>query len=143
MGLNPDKALCVEINDGPGYRKDLHLWGLGGVMVHEFSHAYHHRMLQDGYANQEIYECYKAAMKEKLYACVKVHGPQGPTAKAYACANEMEYWAELSTAFLGGIGPDYADKEYNKWFPFNRQQLKEHDPRAYSLLSKLWKVDCK
>ena len=142
-GLNPDKALCVEINDGPGYRENVPLWGLGGVMVHEFSHAYHHRMLQDGYDNQEIYECYKAAMKEKLYACVKVHGRQGPTAKAYACTNEMEYWAELSTAFLGGIGPDYADKEYNKWFPFNRQQLKEHDPRAYSLLSRLWQVDCK
>jgi hypothetical protein len=142
-GLNPDKAQCVEVNDGPGYRKDLHLWGRGGVMVHEFSHAYHHRMIQDGYDNAEIYECYKAAMKEKLYACVKVHGAQGPTAEAYACENEMEYWAELSTAFLGGIGPDYADKEYNKWFPFNRQQLKEHDPRAYSLLSRLWKVDCK
>jgi hypothetical protein len=55
--------------------------------------------------NQEIHECYyEAAMKEKLHACVEGHGPQGPTAKAYACANEMEYWAELSTAFLGGIG---------------------------------------
>jgi hypothetical protein len=60
-------------------------------------------------------------MKEKLYACVRVHGSEAPTAKAYACENEMEYWAEPSTAFLGGIGPDY-DEEYNKWFPFNRQQ---------------------
>jgi hypothetical protein len=142
-GLNPDKARCVEVNDGPWHRQDLHLWGLGGVMVHEFSHACHHTLLQDGHENKETHECHKAAMKEKLCACVKVHGTQGPTAKAHACTNEMECWAELSTAFLGSIGPDHANEEHNKWFPFNRQQLKEHDPRACSLLSKLWKVDCK
>jgi hypothetical protein len=68
-----------------------------------------------------------------------VKGSEGPEAKAYACNNCMEYWAELSTAFLGGLG----NEEYNKWFPFNRKQLKEHDPRAYRLLARLWKVDCK
>merc|ERR1712038_194757 len=33
------------------------------------------------------------------------------------------------------------DEEYNKWYPFNRKQLREHDPRAYELLKRLWKVD--
>ena len=136
-GLCPDKAKCVEINDGPGYTKDVDLWGPGGLMVHELSHAYHHRMLPDGYSNKEIRDCFEAAMKEGLYDCVKVHGKQGPTARAYACTNCMEYWAELSTAFLGGTEPG---NEFNKWYPFNRQQLKEFDPRAYKLLSRLWKV---
>ena len=106
-------------------------------MVHELSHAYHHRLLQDGYENKEIEDCFDAAMKEGLYEKVKVHGPQGPEAKAYACSNCMEYFAELSTAFLGGTAKVV---EFNKWFPFNRQQIKDHDPRAYRLLSKLWKV---
>jgi hypothetical protein len=139
-GLHPEKAHCVEINDGLGYCDDLDLWGVGGVMVHEFSHAYHHLMLPDGYDNTEILECYTAAMKEGLYDCVAVHGTQGPECKAYACTNCMEYFAELSTAFLGGTKKG---EEYNKWYPFNRQQLKEHDPRAYQLLSRLWKVKCK
>lgn len=107
-------------------------------MVHELSHAYHHRMLQDGYKNKEIQKCFNAAMKEGLYDKVKVHGPQGPEAKAYASTNCMEYFAELSAAFLGGIAEE---EEFNKWFPFNRQQLKDHDPRAYRLLSRLWKVE--
>lgn len=136
-GLSERKHQCVEINEGKRYMKDWHLWGPGGIMLHELSHAYHHRLLPGGYGNKEIKECFEKAMKEGLYDCVRVHGSQGPEAKAYACTNEMEYFAELSTAFLGGKG----SKEYNKWFPFNREQLREHDPRAYHLLARLWKVN--
>lgn len=57
--------------------------------------------------------------------------------KAYAATNRMEYFAELSAAFLGGVD---GKEEYNKWFPFNRKQIKEHDPRAYDLLCRVWKV---
>jgi hypothetical protein len=135
--MSERKQKCIEINDGLNYKKDLDLWGRGGLMLHELSHAYHHRMLPDGYDNKEILACYKQAMKEGLYDKVKVHGTQGPEAKAYACTNDKEYFAELSTAFLGGKDKN---KEYNKWFPFNRSQLQKHDPRAYNLLCRLWKV---
>jgi len=101
--------------------------------------AYHWKCVKDGYDNKEIRECYEQAMKEGLYNCIKVHGTQGPTAKAYACENEMEYFAELSTAFLGGLD---GIEEYNKWYPFNRKQLKEHDPRAYTMLQRVWKINC-
>jgi hypothetical protein len=49
----------------------------------------------------------------------------------------MEYFAELSVAFLGGLDDK---KEHNKWFPFNRSQLKEHDPRAFHTLCRVWGV---
>jgi hypothetical protein len=136
-GLSERKHRCIEINDGPGYKNDVDLWGPGGILVHELCHAYHHHMLPDGYDNKEIRACYRQAMKEKLYDKVKVHGPQGPEAMAYACSNDMEYFAELSTAFLGCKDGSH---EYNKWYPFNREQLRLHDPRAYRLLSRLWKV---
>eukprot|EP00934_Nitzschia_sp_Nitz4_P008720 Nitzschia sp. Nitz4//scaffold51_size120721//60062//61405//NITZ4_003730-RA/size120721-processed-gene-0.154-mRNA-1//-1//CDS//3329553871//8710//frame0 len=139
-GMSELKHKCVEVNDAPGYCKDYHLWGCGGLMVHELSHAYHHRMLPQGYKNKEILACYEAAMKDGLYESVKVHGPQGPKAKAYACSNDKEYFAELSTTFLGGTDDS---KEFNKWYPFNRKQLREHDPRAYRLLCRLWKVNPK
>jgi hypothetical protein len=96
-------------------------------------------MVPGGYKNHEIQECYEAAMKEGLYECVKVHGSQGPTARAYACENCMEYFAELSVAFLAGKDKDV---EYNKWQPFNRDELREFDPRAYKLLKKIWNVEC-
>jgi hypothetical protein len=137
-GQRGDKHLCVEMNNASYYKRMRHLWGVGGVILHEMSHAYHHSMLPDGYKNCDIKECYEQAMKDGLYKSVQVHGQQGPKAKAYACSNCMEYWAELSAAFLGGLD---SKEEYNKWYPFNRQQIKEHDPRAFSVLSKLWSVD--
>jgi hypothetical protein len=137
-GMHPGKIQCVELYDLDYYGETSALWGTGGVMVHEFSHAYHYKCLKDGYDNAEVLECYKAAMKEGLYDCVPVHGRQGPECRAYACNNHMEYFAELSAAFLGGLD---GDVEYNKWYPHNRKQIKEHDPRAYALLKKVWKVD--
>lgn len=146
-GLSGEKHMCVEVNDGPKYRKDCDLWGVGGVMLHELSHAYHHIMIPDGYENKEIKRCYEFAMKEGLYDSIEYHSAgcirdggtiQKSTAKAYASTNAMEYFAELSAAFLGGLDDS---KEYNKWYPFNRKQIQEHDPRAYSMLSRLWKVN--
>ncbi|KAL7569380.1 hypothetical protein ACA910_010466 [Epithemia clementina (nom. ined.)] len=150
--MHPQKYACVEVYCLEDYFSDCHDWGRGGVLVHELSHAYHSTCVPDGYDNAEIQACYDAAMCEGLYDCVPVHGAQGPKARAYACTNAMEYFAELSTAFLGGIDnrPDddeydkdrpYPKHEYNKWFPFNRRQLQEHDPRAYKMLQKIWKLD--
>ena len=140
-GMSTEKAECVEMYESAEYLNDCKqkLWGPGGVFLHELSHAYHWKMMCDRYDNKEIKECWEKAMKAKLYDCVRVHGSQGPTAKAYACTDQMEYIAELSTAFLGGLNKD---EEYNKWFPFNRAQLKEHDPQAYEMLQRVWKVKC-
>ncbi len=145
-GLSKEKHMCVEVNDAPCYKDDCDLWGIGGIMLHELSHAYHHGMLPGGYGNKEIKKCFELAMKEGLYDCVEYktgfneeNGTiKRSTGRAYACSNPMEYFAELSAAFLGGLDDS---KEYNKWYPFNRKQIQEHDPRAYSLLSRLWQVD--
>ena len=128
---------------------------------------------------------YNKAMARGLYNSVNVHGPQGSNGpvRAYACSNCMEFFAELSTAFLwadGKIvenlhvvssGTDISDnqestsftnikdhavlgdnivphdtcevvvnrnEEYNKWFPHNKQQLKDYDYCSYSTLDKVW-----
>jgi len=54
--------------------------------------------------------------------------------KHYACANPMEFFAELSVAFF----EPSATKEYNKWEPFNRPQLEALLPDAVALLADLW-----
>ena len=140
-GMNVDKCECVELYCTESYWKDRALWGTGGLLLHEFSHAYHHKCCAKGYDNAEIRQCYQEAIDSGLYDCVEVkklfgEQTQCTTARAYACTDPMEYFAELSTAFLGGD----AKEDYNKWFPFNRQQIKEHDPRAYALLQDMWKV---
>lgn len=91
-------------------------------------------------------------MRKKLYDCVAVHGLQGQASyrnaestssadgehtrrKAYACTNCMEFFAELSTAYHYHLDERL---EYNKWFPFNRAQLQQHDPSTYSILVEIW-----
>lgn len=141
-GMSPAKCGGVELYEAGKYLDDHGLWhGKGGVMLHELSHAWHCKFTKDGYSNAEIKECYEKAMEERLYDNVKVHNHDGGNdeCKAYAATDPMEYFAELSVAYLGGVGDD-EDLEYNKWYPFNRQQLKDHDPRAFSLLQKIWGV---
>lgn len=82
-------------------------------------------------------------MKAKLYDSVCVHGPQGlgahgmskATAKAYACTNCMEFFAELSVAALYTADEEV---EFNKWYPHNRAQLRQHDPASLAVLDKVW-----
>jgi dipeptidyl-peptidase-4 len=42
----------------------------------------------------------------------------------------MEYFAEATEAYFGK----------NDFFPFNREELKAHDPLMHDLVGKLWKL---
>ena len=139
-GMNPAKRGGCEWYDAQHYLKDCDLWGPGGQVLHELSHAWHCLHIKGGYDNEEIINVYNLAMEEGLYDCVRVHDLQGKTkeCKAYACSNPMEYFAELSVAFLGGVDKE---AEHNKWYPFNRRQVHEHDPRAFDMLCRMWGVD--
>ncbi len=132
-GMSTRKCHGIELYRTTDYMTDYDLWGNGGVLLHELSHAWHCCFVKNGYRNKDIQTCFDKAMKEGLYDKVKVHGPQGPMARAYACTNAMEYFAELSVAFL-----HKHKSEYNKWYPFNHLQLQSHDKRACSLLEKCW-----
>ena len=136
-GMNSAKCGGVEWFDAKHYLSDCDMWGQGGLMLHELSHAWHCLHCEDGYENEDIKDVYQQAMDDGLYECVRVHGPQGPQCKAYACQDQMEYFAELSVAFLGGLD----EREHNKWYPFNRAQLREHDPRAFAMLCRMWGVE--
>eukprot|EP01041_Mallomonas_annulata_P011304 gene11304-23658_t len=137
MGTSVFKAGGIELYCPFDYVSSRGHWGDGGVMLHELAHAYHNKHCENGYDNNEIIQAYMLAMSRKLYDAVPVHGPQGrkgPT-KAYACANCMEFWAELSVALLYT-----GEEEYNKWYPHNRQQLLEHDPSTYIVMQRLWGI---
>ena len=63
------------------------------MQLHELSHAWHCLHVEDGYDNANVRGAWEGAMEEGLYDCVRVHGPQGPTCRAYACQGQMEYFA--------------------------------------------------
>lgn len=135
-GLREDKCGSVEIYCAQEYLESRGLWGVGGIILHEFCHAYHDQHLKNGFENDIIQQTYNTAMMLKKYDAVPVHGRQGLNGpvKAYACTNCMEFFAELSVAFHWKND----SSEYNKWFPHNRGQLRAHDMETYEKLAKAW-----
>lgn len=101
--------------------------------LHELAHAYHDRVLARGFDNAEIKAAHERAKASKTYDKVeRCFGKGKPNTfeRAYAMTDPMEYFAETTEAFFSR----------NDFFPFNRAELKQHDPEMEQLLAKLWGV---
>mmetsp|Transcript_9586 Transcript_9586/g.31298 ORF Transcript_9586/g.31298 Transcript_9586/m.31298 type:complete len:456 (-) Transcript_9586:68-1435(-) len=130
-GLPRRFAGCVQVYCLDEYRRDAALWGPGGCLLHELAHAYHDKCLFLGHKNPTVRDRYLKARQR--YANVQVK-PDFRRERHYACVNEMEFFAELSVAFL----ETDAAVLYNKWEPHNRHQLQRFDPETSALLERAW-----
>ena len=54
MGMRTDKAGGIEIYSAEEYIRTRTQWGVGGVLLHEYSHAYHYKHCINGYENEHI-----------------------------------------------------------------------------------------
>ena len=124
-GVLVEKANCVEISNAQGFLNIARQQPM--VVLHELSHALHHQFLPDGYENPEIAEAWQAAKDAGIYENQLHNG--GGRQMCYAMTNPMEYFAELTECYFGE----------NDFFPFVRAELKEHDPRGYEIIRKMWK----
>ena len=102
------------------------LWALKAV-VHELAHAY--QLVQWPEKEPNILAAYDKAMAEKLYSNVKNDNGE-PLETAYATANQLEYFAELTCMY-------FARCNYK---PFDRAELKAYDPMGYRMIRKMWKI---
>ncbi len=100
--------------------------------LHELAHAYHDRVLPNGFGNEPIKAMFNKAKTSGLYDRVEQRFGDGRSehVRAYAITNPMEYFAECSESFFST----------NDFFPFNREQLGQYDSEMFSLLKKLWEV---
>ncbi len=98
--------------------------------LHELAHAFHHRTLRMSYGNLEIKAAYDKAKASGKYDQVERKDSEGRirTDRAYAMTNPQEYFAECTEAYFSR----------NDFFPFTRDDLKQHDPEMFTLLQKLW-----
>jgi dipeptidyl-peptidase-4 len=94
------------------------------MVLHEMSHAYHHRVL--GYKHAGVLAAYANAMEKELYK--EVAYVRGGVVPGYASTNEMEYFAETSEAYWGT----------NDQFPFVRGELMSHDAEMVKVLGEAW-----
>jgi hypothetical protein len=94
------------------------------VILHELSHAVHLQLF--GPDNPHVKAAYRQAMERKLYD--EAEDVYGKKRKPYARVNDREYFAELSCAYLNKL----------HYFPFNREDLKKHDPTGYKMMEATW-----
>ena len=127
-GRNPEMAKGVEFTDTPAFDAEMRRMPL--FVLHELAHAYHDRVL--GGDEPRILAAYQHAKASGKYDKVERQDSEGRKRldRAYALTNAQEYFAEGTEAFFGA----------NDFFPFNKAQLKVHDPELYALLEKLWGI---
>ncbi len=101
--------------------------------LHELAHAYHDRVL--GFGEPRVLLTYKKAKAGGKYDRLPRRDAEGRETldRAYALTDHKEYFAECTEAFFGT----------NDFYPFTRDQLKEHDPDMFALLETLWNQPAK
>ena len=130
-GRDPAMVRAVEFSGVANFEAEMKR--MPNFALHELAHAYHHRVLADSFANAEIKAAFERAKAAGSYERVeRWHGNGKPNTfeRAYAMSNPMEYFAETTEAFFSR----------NDFFPFTREELKQHDPEMFALLAKLWSV---
>jgi hypothetical protein len=128
-GRNDQMAKGVEFTNVAQFAAETRR--MPNFTLHELAHAFHDRVLTNGFDNAEIKAAYDRAKASGSYDHVeRWHGDGRPNTRerAYAMTNSMEYFAESTEAFFSR----------NDFFPFTADELKRHDPQIYQLLAKLW-----
>ena len=136
MQYHPSKAWLIKNNHDPSLEKRVHVprannllkkdqWAKHPyVILHELAHSYHDQVL--GFDHKEIISAYVRAEKERLYERVLLF--RGGKTRHYARTNHKEFFAEMTETYLG----------VNDFYPFVRAELKEHDPKTFQLMEKIW-----
>ena len=117
-------AQCIQFSNIDIFEKENRR--MPRLVLHELAHAYHHQVLK--FDHPAIVAAFKQAVDGKGYEQVKFF--DGSTRKHYALSNAKEYFAESTEAYFGA----------NDFFPFNRQELQDHDPEMCRLLAEIWKA---
>jgi len=130
-GRDPAMVKGIEFTDVRNFEAETQR--MPNFTLHELAHAYHDRVLARGFGNPEIKGAYERAKASKIYDKVERwfgNGRSNTFERAYALTDPMEYFAEATEAFFSR----------NDFFPFNRAELKQHDPEMEQLVGKLWGV---
>ncbi len=136
MQYHPSRGWLVRNGHDPRLAKHVHIpraknlfaahmWAKHPyVVLHELAHAYHDQKL--GFDHLEIRQTFENAKQQGIYEEVLLY--TGAKVRHYGLNNAKEYFAESTEAYFG----------VNDFYPFVRAELKEHDPRMFSLLEDVW-----
>jgi hypothetical protein len=130
-GRDPAMVKGIEFTDIRNFESESRR--MPNFTLHELAHAYHHRVLPDGFDNKDIKAAFERAKASMSYEKVERwfgNGKPNTVERSYALTDPQEYFAESTEAYF----------TRNDFFPFTREELKQHDPAMEELLTKLWCV---
>jgi hypothetical protein len=130
-GRDPEMAKGIEFTNISIFEQEVSR--MPNFALHELAHAMHDRVLRLGFDNPEIREAFERAKASGSYDKVERRfgkGRENAFEKAYAMTTPQEYFAESTEACFST----------NDFFPFNREQLKQHDPEMLILVQTLWGI---
>ena len=123
-GYSADLEKCVHLPRAKDVATKRNINEQPWVILHELAHAYHDQVLDfDEPRVRETFDSYKKSghgEKTLLF--------NGRRVKHYALTNHKEFFAEMTEAYFG----------VNDFFPFNKAELKEHEPAIYDLMRHVW-----
>jgi|SRR5258708_494411 len=114
---NPD-VVDLAVDSGLGVvmiRPTMMKYAQDPVMLHEFLHVYHAKLMPRGFENKGIKDHYSEAKSKQLF-----------DKDAYVLKNHKEFFAVTASIFLAG--KDSAHE------PFTRAKLREKQPEYYKYL---------
>ena len=123
-GYDPRLAKKVHITRAAALLDRGQMLKHPAVILHELSHAYHDQILS--FDEKSIIAAYESAMKEGILD--QVLSFTGRTVRHYAATNHKEYFAEATEAYL----------YRNDFYPFVAAELREHDPKGFAVMKKIW-----
>jgi len=130
-GRDPAMARAVEFTNVRIFEAET--VRMPNFALHELAHAYHHRVLPDGFDNADVRQAFDRATASGAYAAVERRNGGGRATtkeRAYALTTPQEFFAETTEAFFST----------NDFFPFTKANLARHDPETTALLTTLWGV---
>ncbi len=125
-GRDPVMAKGVEFTNVRTFEAEVRR--MPNFALHELAHSYHDRVL--GFDEPRIIACYQKAKASGKYDRVERQDSEGHKRmdRAYAMTDHKEYFAECTEAYFGK----------NDFFPFTKEELKQHDPEMFALLETIW-----
>lgn len=130
-GRDPSMVKAVEFTNIRIFEAETRR--MPNFALHELAHAFHNLVLPEGFGNAEIIAAFERAKASGVYDKVERRDSEGRTRRerAYAMTTAMEYFAETTEAYF----------TRNDFFPFTNEELQQHDPGMFALLTTLWQVN--
>ena len=124
QGYSTDLEKCVHLPRVKDVMTKRNINEQPWVILHELAHAYHDQFLS--FDEPRIIEAYndykKSGRGEKTLLF------NGSRVKHYALTDHKEFFAEMTESYFGS----------NDFFPFNRAELKDSEPKIYELMTHIW-----